>query len=278
VKASDGSFSARYEYGPFAEPIRSSGPLADAQPLRFSTKYTDNESGFLYYGYRYYNPGSGRWLSRDPISECRAFSVRSPDYNLWPQMDRSDDISLENLQSFCANDPITTVDILGLKKRKPSSFAVKLNTTHCKSEVHITYNSGVGANGCQECERPKLAQIVMTIERQFLRRLTHWAVWTLDTEPGVTPWYKHQYPSYGFVVMEDVPGSRWWRPGTWVWGLIQVFETCAVCTDKGGEKILGCVGWGHDVAGIGRATSWGAGENIVPVPPSPDFVRLFGRK
>jgi RHS repeat-associated protein len=69
VKATDGSISARYEYGPFGEPVRQTGALADAQPFRFSTKWTDDESGLLYYGYRYYNPSTGRWPNRDPIGE-----------------------------------------------------------------------------------------------------------------------------------------------------------------------------------------------------------------
>ena len=43
--------------------------MALANPFRFSTKFTDDESGLLYYGYRYYNPGMGRWLSRDPRPE-----------------------------------------------------------------------------------------------------------------------------------------------------------------------------------------------------------------
>lgn len=34
-----------------------------------SAKYTDGETGLVYYGYRYYQPGVGRWLSRDPIRE-----------------------------------------------------------------------------------------------------------------------------------------------------------------------------------------------------------------
>ncbi len=39
----------------------------------FSTKYTDTEfdSPLYYYGYRYYSPELGRWLSRDPINEMR---------------------------------------------------------------------------------------------------------------------------------------------------------------------------------------------------------------
>jgi RHS repeat-associated protein len=67
--AANGTVAARYEYGPFAEPIRVSGSMADAQPIRFSTKYTDRESDLLYYGYRYYNPSTGRWLNRDPLQE-----------------------------------------------------------------------------------------------------------------------------------------------------------------------------------------------------------------
>ena len=34
-----------------------------------SAKYTDGETGLLYYGYRYYRPSTGRWLSRDPLGE-----------------------------------------------------------------------------------------------------------------------------------------------------------------------------------------------------------------
>jgi len=78
IDAAIGNACARYQYGPFAEPIRSSGPLPKLNPLRFSTKYTDTESGFLYYGYRYYNPSTGRWLSRDPLGQ----RVGEPLYSL----------------------------------------------------------------------------------------------------------------------------------------------------------------------------------------------------
>ncbi len=42
---------------------------AEANAFRFSTKYTDNENGLLYYGLRYYGARSGRWLTRDRIAE-----------------------------------------------------------------------------------------------------------------------------------------------------------------------------------------------------------------
>lgn len=69
VNAADGKAVARYEYGPCGEVLRATGPMAKLNPMGFSTKYHDHETDLLYYGYRYYNPTLGRWLSRDPIGE-----------------------------------------------------------------------------------------------------------------------------------------------------------------------------------------------------------------
>jgi RHS repeat-associated protein len=86
TSATDGSNTSRYEYGPFGEPLRTTGPLAAAHPIRWSTKVTDDESGLVYYGFRYYSPGTGRWLSVDPIEELGALSLyafldnRAPNY------------------------------------------------------------------------------------------------------------------------------------------------------------------------------------------------------
>ena len=38
------AISAKYNYGPFGEVIRQTGPMAKANPIRFSTKYQDDES------------------------------------------------------------------------------------------------------------------------------------------------------------------------------------------------------------------------------------------
>ena len=43
------------EYGPFGEVLRATGPMAKANLFRFSTKYQDDETDLLYYGYGYYN-------------------------------------------------------------------------------------------------------------------------------------------------------------------------------------------------------------------------------
>lgn len=78
--------------GPFGEVIRATGPMAKANPLRFSTKYQDDETDLLYYGYRYYSASTGRWLSRDPIGETAA----------------------RNLYAFVNNAPPRSFDINGL--------------------------------------------------------------------------------------------------------------------------------------------------------------------
>jgi RHS repeat-associated protein len=92
IDASNGTVAATYEYGPFGEPLRASGPAAANIPFRFSTKYTDPETGLLYYGYRYYSPSLRRWLTRDPIEEQGGL----------------------NLYGMVANNPVNFWDYLGL--------------------------------------------------------------------------------------------------------------------------------------------------------------------
>jgi len=47
--------------GPLGELLRATGVMAAVNPFRFSTKFQDDETGLLYYGHRYYEPGTGRW-------------------------------------------------------------------------------------------------------------------------------------------------------------------------------------------------------------------------
>jgi RHS repeat-associated protein len=79
------------EYGPFGEVNRATGLLAKANPFRFSTKYQDDETDLLYYGYRYLNTSTGRWLSRDPIEEPGfQMTAQSPKRPLDPERERDD--------------------------------------------------------------------------------------------------------------------------------------------------------------------------------------------
>ncbi len=70
VGGATGTINAAYEYGPFGEPLRVTSSLAKTNlTIRFSSKYTDDESDLIYYGHRYYTPSMGRWINRDPIEE-----------------------------------------------------------------------------------------------------------------------------------------------------------------------------------------------------------------
>ncbi|HWV99695.1 MAG TPA: RHS repeat-associated core domain-containing protein [Candidatus Acidoferrum sp.] len=91
ANAGDGTVVAQYEYGPFGELVRATGPMAKANPIRFSTKYQDDETDLLDYGHRNLNTTTGRWISRDPIGE-----------KVGP-----------NHYCFVANSPLNRVDILG---------------------------------------------------------------------------------------------------------------------------------------------------------------------
>lgn len=114
VNAANGTSLANYAYGPFGELIQQTGTMARNNPFRFSTKYQDDESDLLCYGYRYYKPSTGTWPSRDPIEEEGGY----------------------NLYGFCANDGIGNVDQFGLKVfvvRRPLTLMTKSWTGYFRS-------------------------------------------------------------------------------------------------------------------------------------------------
>jgi RHS repeat-associated protein len=113
VNAADGTVVANYEYGPFGEVIRATGPMAKPNPMRFSTKCQDEEADLLYYGYRYYGPSTGRWLSRDPIGEDGGFSELGGMYQLDSVLEPRNE---PYLYVFVGNDGINSIDSLGLWK------------------------------------------------------------------------------------------------------------------------------------------------------------------
>jgi RHS repeat-associated protein len=91
--APDSTLAARYGYDPFGNQLWQSGPLADANRHRFSSKELHPASGLYYYGHRFYDPRTQRWLNRDPLGEAGGV----------------------NLYGFVGNAPANAVDALGLQ-------------------------------------------------------------------------------------------------------------------------------------------------------------------
>jgi RHS repeat-associated protein len=60
---------AKYLYDPYGNVLSVSGPLATANTYQFSSKEWNQNSGLMYYLYRFYDPHLQRWANRDPLGE-----------------------------------------------------------------------------------------------------------------------------------------------------------------------------------------------------------------
>jgi RHS repeat-associated protein len=118
VKTGVGTVSATYDYDPFGQTVKAVGEFASQNPIRFSSQYCDLETALIYYGYRYYNPQIGAWLTRDPLQEQGGI----------------------NLRQFVFNDPLSTFDVLGLGTYKLFG----------KVPPHPPFDAGAGPHGAQK--------------------------------------------------------------------------------------------------------------------------------
>jgi RHS repeat-associated protein len=176
VNAANGTVAAQYEYGPFGEVIRATGPMAKINPFMFSTKYYDWETGLYYYGHRYYNPSTGRWLSRDPAEE---------------------DEGGPNLYAFCANDGVDLSDVLGMewfiyRKGQPRAKAIATSSTDTFQDLANQAQLDINDIGLwlQQGEGNQAVSImpggsptpwcaVYTIPNTvYLNRSVNWTLWT----------------------------------------------------------------------------------------------------
>ena len=109
----DGSqaMAATYEYDPYGNLLSSSGTLASANLYRFSSKEYHANSGLYYYGFRFYEPNTQRWVNRDPLGDEASVAIRLLPHaefgpvELWDQ---------PNNYAIVYNDPVVWVDAYGL--------------------------------------------------------------------------------------------------------------------------------------------------------------------
>ncbi len=104
------------EYLPFGEPLVDQRSTTWSSRYTFSGKERDSETGYSYFGARYYHSDLSIWLSVDPLSD------KYP--NLTPY-------------AYCANNPVRLVDPDGREPIKPQAgtiagFVTFLNNTRTK--------------------------------------------------------------------------------------------------------------------------------------------------
>ena len=151
-----GALVAEYAYDAFGNTISSSGSMASTFPHRFSTKYYDAETDLYYYGYRYYSPNLGRWISRDPTEENGG----------------------SNLSCFCRNSGTVFVDAFGL--------SISHTITPLENDGwHLTINIPIQVIDCSN-GKPRLSD--QDIQKEINRTWTAWfePKVFMETRPGVS--------------------------------------------------------------------------------------------
>ncbi|WP_175916699.1 MULTISPECIES: RHS repeat-associated core domain-containing protein [unclassified Burkholderia] len=133
-EAGELAWSARYQaWGEAQEVISEAARKAGiANPLRFAGQYFDRETGLHYNRHRYYDPGSGRFVSKDPIGLAGGL----------------------NAFQYAPN-PIEWIDPLGLSKYipAPSSLPGFPDAVRVKPKTPVQGGGGLRkrwkrANGC----------------------------------------------------------------------------------------------------------------------------------
>jgi RHS repeat-associated protein len=114
---------ARYRYDPWGNALESSGPLADANRLRFTSREYDVESGLYFYRARYYDPEVGRFISRDPLGIREGL----------------------NQYAYVGNNPANWRDPMGTQKKRGRWDRIKDWAVETWTELNDIYDEYLGA-------------------------------------------------------------------------------------------------------------------------------------
>jgi RHS repeat-associated protein len=194
VNAADGTVVANYEYGPFGEVLRATGPMAKANPFRFSTKYQDDESDLLYYGYRSYNPSTGVWPNRDSLQELGGL----------------------NLYNAFQNNPVNNVDFDGRFTLTEALALVAIVTVASVIIVQV----GVHANSVKHIPIQEYIVGEYMSDGKCKGALDLEAYGTIKQEPPL--------PNDGGLGLKVVIGRAYWKSTgkhtmhVWVYGFVTV--------------------------------------------------------
>ena len=127
-----GTMVAHYEYDPYGNALAVEGSAAAANPYRFSTKYLDGETALYYYGLRFYTPGLGRWMSRDPLAsgllEWASAASSWVSNSEQRRRFRAGNVETARVYVLVGNNALGLVDYLGLATVTKEEGAASLAT------------------------------------------------------------------------------------------------------------------------------------------------------
>jgi len=146
---------AKYEYDPYGQLVNWTDTIAN--PFRFSTKWFDTTTGLSDWGYRYYSPSLGRWMSRDPIEERGG----------------------RNLSQYTHNDPIHAVDMLGL-------YYVIIRERLIRSHVSVTTYQASGSVRCS-CGSKSNMTLTVTFGLRWTWHLVYSVSSSVACDLGASP-------------------------------------------------------------------------------------------
>jgi RHS repeat-associated protein len=150
------------QYDPFGNTVVNTD-LTERFSYRFSTKPLDFETGLYYYTYRYYDPRTGRWASRDPIGEDGGV----------------------NLYGFVYSDPISLIDDLGGQVWAFGGIRSgfwQTNQNYVRDRLHESDQRIVPANTENSDPGAELHNDPSTSDKAFLPGLIPFAETQLDGE------------------------------------------------------------------------------------------------
>jgi RHS repeat-associated protein len=170
---------AKYIYDPYGNILSQSGPLAEANLYRFSSKEFHAASGLVYYLYRLYEPDLQRWLNRDPLwSFPQIMPAVSRMLAAGPHLRIGlPDVHGESaLYEFLNNEPVTHIDPLGLA---PWYQCLPCSKYKCQNLAYLAYQGCVV--GCTVSCIPSVVggplAFVLCIGPCYAECALFWAIW-----------------------------------------------------------------------------------------------------
>lgn len=117
-------------------------------PWRYAEKRTDEETGLVYFGLRFYDPEVGRWISQDPLG-----------YSQGP-----------NLYAYCSSHPLSVFDRFGLEVEGDSSHFEEYFygevEDHCYCEQHRMCKRGGDLDKTDNHQLPTITYC-LTFEQMY---------------------------------------------------------------------------------------------------------------